>query len=43
MRRLVKKGIAAIFTDHPDRLLDILEQSSAVLSASTPVPAAASP
>ena len=24
MRRLVKKGIDAIFTDHPDRLLEIL-------------------
>ena len=25
MRRLVKKSINAIFTDHPDRLLEILE------------------
>jgi len=29
MRRLVKKGIDAIFTDHPDRLLEVLGPAAA--------------
>jgi glycerophosphoryl diester phosphodiesterase len=35
LRRLVSKGIGAIFTDHPDRLIEILTPAS----APTPVPA----
>jgi glycerophosphoryl diester phosphodiesterase len=35
MRRLVKKGINAIFTDHPDRLLEILELADFKASAPT--------
>jgi glycerophosphoryl diester phosphodiesterase len=32
MRRLVKKGIDAIFTDHPDQLLEILGLAPAATS-----------
>jgi len=28
MRRLIKKGVAAIFTDHPDRLMEVLNRIS---------------
>ena len=34
MRRLVKKGIDAIFTDHPDRLLEVLNPTA--MSAPAP-------
>jgi glycerophosphoryl diester phosphodiesterase len=40
MRRLVKKGIDAIFTDHPDRLLEVLMATQAPAPAPTAVPAA---
>jgi glycerophosphoryl diester phosphodiesterase len=43
MRRLVNKGISAIFTDHPDRLLEILEPTLADATAPTPVPLAVAP
>ena len=43
MRRLVNKGIDAIFTDHPDRLLEVLNQTSANLSAPTPSPVPTAP
>jgi len=39
MRRLVKKGIDAIFTDHPDRLLEVLNPTPAAAPAPTPIPA----
>lgn len=39
MRRLVNKGIDAIFTDHPDRLLEILNPGHSVEGAPTPAPA----
>ena len=39
LRRLVDKGIDAIFTDHPERLLEILNTAPA--SASRPIPATA--
>jgi glycerophosphoryl diester phosphodiesterase len=35
MRRLVKKGINAIFTDHPDRLLEVLELADSGAPATT--------
>jgi glycerophosphoryl diester phosphodiesterase len=43
MRRLVKKGIDAIFTDHPDRLIEVLNPTRTSATAKTPVPAAATP
>jgi glycerophosphoryl diester phosphodiesterase len=43
MRRLVKKGIDAIFTDHPDRLIEILDPKRPSAPVSTPVPIAATP
>jgi len=43
MRRLVKKGIDAIFTDHPDRLLEILNPTPKAESALTPIPASVMP
>ena len=43
MRRLVKKGVGAIFTDHPDRLLEILSPIQAPAAAPTPIPATACP
>jgi len=43
MRRLVKKGIDAIFTDHPDRLLEILNPTAMGALAPTPIPLAATP
>jgi glycerophosphoryl diester phosphodiesterase len=43
MRRLVKRGVDAIFTDHPDRLLEILSPAAAAPPAPTPIPAAATP
>jgi glycerophosphoryl diester phosphodiesterase len=43
MRRLVKKGIEAIFTDHPDRLIEILNPKRPSAPEMTPVPAAATP
>jgi glycerophosphoryl diester phosphodiesterase len=43
MRRLVKKGINSIFTDHPDRLLEILEITALGAPAPTPIPLAAEP
>jgi len=43
LRRLVKKGINAIFTDHPDRLLEVLNPTATAAPAPAPVPAAATP
>jgi glycerophosphoryl diester phosphodiesterase len=43
MRRLVKKGVDAIFTDHPDRLLEILNPTARGAPAPTPIPLAATP
>jgi glycerophosphoryl diester phosphodiesterase len=43
MRRLVAKGIDAIFTDHPDRLIEILNPKRPSAPVTTPVPAAATP
>jgi glycerophosphoryl diester phosphodiesterase len=43
MRRLVKRGIDAIFTDHPDRLLEIMKPTPKAVSAPTPIPAAVMP
>ena len=43
MRHLVKKGINAIFTDHPDRLLEILNPTAMGAPAPTPIPLAATP
>jgi glycerophosphoryl diester phosphodiesterase len=43
MRRLVKKGIRAIFTDHPDRLQEILNPTAVGAPAPTPIPLAATP
>jgi len=43
MRRLVEKGIDAIFTDHPDRLIDVLNPAPTNVPAPTPIPAAAMP
>ena len=43
MRRMVKKGIDAIFTDHPDRLLEILNTTAIGAPAPTPIPLAATP
>jgi glycerophosphoryl diester phosphodiesterase len=43
MRRLVKRGAGAIFTDQPDRLLEILSPTAMVAPAPTPVPLATTP
>jgi glycerophosphoryl diester phosphodiesterase len=43
MRRLVKKGIDAIFTDHPDRLLEVLNPKQSPELAPSPIPATATP
>ncbi len=43
MRRLVKRGINAIFTGYPDRLLEILNPKQTLAPAQPPVPAAATP
>ena len=43
MRRLVKKGINAIFTDHPDRLLEVLDPTATAAPAPASIPAAAMP
>jgi len=43
MKRWVKKGIDAIFTNHPDRLLEVLEETPAPSPAPNLVPAAALP
>ena len=43
VRRLVKKGVNAIFTDHPDRLIEVLNPTRTSAPAKTPVPAAATP
>jgi glycerophosphoryl diester phosphodiesterase len=43
MRRLVKKGVNAIFTDHPDRLIDVLNPAPTNVPAPTPIPAVATP
>ena len=43
MRRLVKKGIDAIFTDNPDRLLELLTPTAIGAPAPTPIPLAATP
>jgi glycerophosphoryl diester phosphodiesterase len=43
MRRLVKKGINAIFTDHPDRLLEILNPTAHDSPAPATAPVTATP
>jgi glycerophosphoryl diester phosphodiesterase len=43
MRRLVKRDVDAIFTSHPDRLLQILSSTPTPSAAPTPVPGTASP
>jgi glycerophosphoryl diester phosphodiesterase len=43
MRRLVKKRVGAIFTDHPDRLLGILDPVALEVTASAPSPLSAKP
>jgi len=43
MKRWVKKGISAIFTNHPDRLIEILKEPSHVAPQPTLVPATALP
>ena len=43
MRRLVKKGVNAIFTDHPDRLFDVLNPAPTNVPAPTPIPLAPTP
>jgi len=43
MKRWVKKGIDAIFTNHPDRLFEVLEELQITAPSPTPVPAAALP
>jgi len=43
MKRWVKKGIDAIFTNHPDRLIEILEEKSRTVPQPTLVPATALP
>jgi glycerophosphoryl diester phosphodiesterase len=43
MKRWVKKGIDAIFTNHPDRLLEVLEKAPAASPSPNLVPAAALP
>ena len=43
MKRWVKKGIDAIFTNHPDRLLEVLEKAPATSPSTNLVPAAALP
>ncbi len=43
MRRLVKKGINAIFTDHPDRLLEVLNPTATAAPALAPALAATTP
>ena len=43
MRRLVKKGVGAIFTDYPDRLLEILDPAATTTPVPAPIPAAAAP
>ena len=43
MKQWVKKGIDAIFTNHPDRLLELLEELQITVPSPTLVPAAALP
>jgi glycerophosphoryl diester phosphodiesterase len=43
MRRLVKKRIDAIFTDHPDRLIEILNPTGPAAPANAPALTAATP
>jgi len=43
MKRWVKKGVDAIFTNHPDRLLELLEELQITAPSPTLVPAAALP
>jgi len=43
MKRWVKKGIDAIFTNHPDRVLEVLEELQITAPSPTLVPAAALP
>jgi len=43
MRRLVKKGLDAIFTDRPDLLIEILSPAPRRAPVPTPVPATATP
>jgi glycerophosphoryl diester phosphodiesterase len=43
MRRLVKKGINAIFTDHPDRLREILNPTAHDSPAPATAPVTATP
>ena len=43
MRRMVKKGVDAIFTDHPDRVLEILNPTPTAAPAPILEPALATP
>jgi glycerophosphoryl diester phosphodiesterase len=43
MRRLVEKGVSAIFTDHPDRLLEVLKRAQIRAPAPIPIPATTTP
>ncbi len=43
MRRMIKKGVGAIFTDHPDRLIEVLAKHSPSTPATVLVPATANP
>lgn len=43
MRRMIKKRVGAIFTDHPDRLIEVLAKHSRSTPATAFVPPTASP
>ena len=43
MRRLVNRGVDAIFTDHPDRLIEVLNRTHTTAPAPFPAPAPATP
>jgi len=43
MRQMIKKGVAAIFTDHPDRLIEVLRRKSPPVPVPILTPANATP
>ncbi len=43
MRKMIKKGVAAIFTDHPDRLIKVLQRNSPPAPQPVLAPASAAP